>query len=131
MSLPVYDVSEVDIDAEVAELLERLPPFEAGAYEIVAAVTVIAREFARIRLTAERIQANFVPATADELLGWWETVLGLPVLADDPSLLTQRRATIAGALEALYGIGSGASWVDALTALIGSGWSYEEHREPS
>lgn len=109
-------------------LLATLPPFLAGSYEMRAALDAQMRELDRFETAMNAVRANFTPQTADTLLSWYETQLGLPV-APSGRTVAQRRTTVLANLDGLKGSGSGLSWEATLGRLLeGAPWSYREHR---
>lgn len=108
------------------DLLSDLPPYEQATYEIVAATQAIGNELARIETARLSLMMNFSPATALVMLPVFEYQLGLPI---SPPQLTigQRRQFVLAALGRLKSGGSGLAWENAITSLVGSNWSYQEH----
>lgn len=111
-------------------LLEGLPPFLQEAAEIRTALDVIAREAGRVEAARDELRDNFFPQSGEAYLHLWEVLLRIAVNPSDKSV-GQRRNSILAFLRGISSAGSGLDWEAALGAVIGTGWSYEEHVPPS
>lgn len=107
-------------------LLDDLPVYERGSNHVQAVLDACATEIDRLDGAVNQIRANFFPATADVLLSLYETELGLSVNPPDKTL-DERRISVQAFIRKLRSTGSGLSWQQNLSTLIGSGWTYEEH----
>lgn len=106
------------------DLIDDLPPFEQSAYEMQSALSAIGNELARLEAARLALRDNFFPVTADALLDRFEDLFGLPPDLPDFTL-DQRRALIEAFARRLSGQGTEREWEDNITAVIGSGWSYD------
>jgi len=120
--------------AQPDDLIQYVPQFERQSYEIRAVLRVVAGELARIEAAQGALIQQYFPASADALLGRWESILGLPVEATDadgnPVDLGLRRTLVLAYMRRLRTEGTGLDWIDAMNALAGTAWDYQEH-DPS
>jgi hypothetical protein len=105
---------------------DSLPPVLRDDPDYLGVIHACAKEIevAQERIALLRLQLN--PRTATLLLGAWEGALKLPIAPSGQSE-DQRRVAIAVALLRLRVEFGGTDWEDAITRLIGAGWTYEEH----
>lgn len=92
----------------------------------LAVLHALARESERMEAAIELVRAQAFPQTADVLLGVWEAQLGTTVEPEGQAL-AQRRETAIALLRRMRGTPAGRDWESNVTALVGPGWSYEEH----
>jgi hypothetical protein len=111
---------------EPPDLLGEVPPFEQSSYEIQAVLGVVANELARIEAAQQALVTNFFPASADALLPIFESLLGLPV-APPGQGVAQRQSVVLAYMQRLKSGGRGLDWVNALSALAGASFTYQEH----
>lgn len=111
---------------DAPDLIDALPPFERQSYDIQGALTAIGNELARVEQARQEVIANFFPATADGLLGFFEQMLGLPV-APAGTTLAQRQNDVLAYMLGLKADASGLSWEASVTAVVGTNWTYKEH----
>ena len=110
---------------EPPALIEDVPPFEQGSYEVQAVLNVVGNELARIDASRQALIRNFAPLSADVLLPLFEQLLGLPV--DPPgTTLDARRQLVATYMQRLKSEGRGLDWIAIITSIIGT-WNYAEH----
>lgn len=108
------------------EMLEDLPPFLREDPDVRAVIYCFGREAERQELTLDVLLQQFFPQTATSLgLPWWETLTELTV-APMGAADEDRQATVVAFLRRLVSALGGLDWVDAVTTLVGSGWTYEE-----
>jgi hypothetical protein len=107
-------------------LLDDLPPFEQSSKDIQGVLDVSARELDRLDAAVVSVRDNFFPQSADMLLPIYEQILGLPVAPAWKST-AQRKSSVMAFLRKLRSSGSAVDWVENLTALIGTGWTWDEH----
>lgn len=117
------------LSARGQRMLADLPPYYQEDPFVWAVVDTAARELQRIEDALNTIRAGFFPQTADDsmrLLSLWEATLGLPV-APSGITLDDRRAKVLAVLRS-RGSGSGADWVAAIQAAVGSSnWTHQEN----
>lgn len=115
-----------ELSDRAQDLLEDFPPFMQSSYEVQAVVDVTARELDRFFDAMETLRNNYWPTRGTEYLQIYEELLDLSV---DPLDKTteQRQQSVLAFYRTLKSSGSRAAWEGAVTALIGSGWSYVEH----
>lgn len=106
-------------------LLDGLPPFLQGAVDVQGSMDALAMELDRLEARMTAVLDGFFPLKAVEYLFVWEALLGLPMNPPDKTL-AQRRVSVLGFLQGLSAQ-SRLSWQDAMTKLIGTSWSYQEH----
>jgi hypothetical protein len=114
------------ITARGWQLLNTLPPALRDSDDYRAVMHAHARESERLEAAIELVRDQFFPARTTVLLGAYERTLGLPVAPAGATEEDRRRAILATLAGAAAG-GEGRAWVAAVTALIGPGWTYEEH----
>lgn len=92
----------------------------------LAVIHACAREVERLEGKVEQVRMQFFPQHADVLLKVWEFMLRVTV---EPEGLTveQRRALVIATLRKMRSTPYGRDWVANVTALVGEGWTYEEH----
>jgi hypothetical protein len=124
---PLAVFNPVNVPAlEPPDLLGMVPPFERSSYEIQAVLGVVANELSRIEAAQGALTANFFPGSADALLPIFETLLGLPVRP--PGLdITTRQGIVLAYMQRLKSAGRGLDWINALAALAGASFTYQEH----
>lgn len=110
-------------------LLDMLPPFEQGSTDIQAALDALGMELDRLDARLEAVRDLFFPQRGGEYLHIWEMLLGLPI-APEEKTVEQRRDTVLAFVQSWGSSSTGTGWQDSLTKLIGTGWSYREHRDP-
>lgn len=107
-------------------MLGTLPPVLRDSVDYQAVIHAAARELDLLEAAAEQVRSQFSPSTADILQDAWELTTGLPVGGAGQSL-AQRQMSSTKAVRQVLGAGSGLTWEERITDLIGSGWTYEEH----
>lgn len=107
-------------------LLADLPPFEQASPTIQRTLDAMARELDRVDVAVDAVRAETMPSTSAIVLRVWEALFKLPVEPVGRSLAL-RRAAVVAYLTALGSSGSGLDWEAAMTALVGTGWSYREY----
>lgn len=108
-------------------MLDEVPSWLRDDPDTRAVLHCKAKEVERQREMARAIRDDLIPLRAAARgLAWWERYYELPV---EPEGLSeeQRRALVLGRIKRDPPISSGLSWQEQVTALIGEGWSYEEH----
>lgn len=105
-------------------ILDDMPPVLIEEPDIRAVAQVWARESERMTEKAELVRRQFFVSTADELLGIWETQLGITVREGSPR--DEREIYLLGALEAITSAGEGHDWEVFVIALAGAA-AYQEH----
>lgn len=108
------------------QMLDALPPPLRGSYDYIAVIHAYARELDLLEAAAETVRAQLNPATADLLLEAWEYELRLPVGGAGADIPT-RQARVLARLRVVLSGGEGREWEDALTGILGIGWTYLEH----
>lgn len=108
------------------DMLASLPPRVQGSIDYQAVIHAQAREVDLLEASMESVRNQFNPATADVLLGAWEAQVWLPV-GGAGATVPQRQAKVLLRLQKLLGASEGTEWQDQITALVGQGWTYEEH----
>ena len=108
------------------QMLAEMPPVLRGSYDYQACVHALSREIALLETSIEQVRSQFNPATADVLLGAWETQTRLPV-GGLGQTLEQRQAAVLVALRQTLGSGMGSEWEQRVEDLTGSPPVYEEH----
>lgn len=108
------------------EMLDALPPVLRDSADYQAVIHAIAKETERAAEAMELVRRQFNPATADVLLGVWERVTRQTVEPAGSSI-AERQAAVTARLRKMLSVGEGSVWEAQVTALIGSGWSYEEN----
>lgn len=114
------------ITANAQALIDLLPYFERHAPEIVGTISALSNEVDRLDAAVTSVLNNLFPQTADVYLDFFEQLLGLSVNPPDKTL-TQRRQSVLAFLQAIRNSGSGLSWEQNITRLIGTNWSYTEY----
>lgn len=114
------------LSGRAEEYLARLPSVFRDSPEHLAMVHCLANEMDRLDERIEIVLRQFVPQTADVLLKVWEFMVRVTV---EPSGLTvaERREIVFARLRRMLSSPQGRDWVSNVTALVGEGWSYEEH----
>lgn len=110
------------------EWMADLPPYYEEDEPTKGVLNALASEFGAINTAGLTIQSQVFPQNADDtysMLGLWESLVGLPVAAAGQSVAA-RRARVMGHLRRRR-LASGAAWEDAITEVIGSGWSVAEN----
>lgn len=130
--LAIFDVSTIaaietaDDAPEPPALLDDVPPFEWTSQQVQTVLRVVANELYRIEVARQALILNFFPATADVLLGMFESLLGLPV--EPPATLDARRQLVLAYMQRLKSEGRGLDWIAQITAAVGTtNWNYAEH----
>lgn len=108
------------------QMRDSLPPALRESNDYLAVVHAFSRELDRLGGCAEQVRAQFNPATADILLPAWEAICKLPI-GGAAATLPQRQGKVIDRLRKLLGQSEGREWEAQITALIGPGWTYEEH----
>lgn len=101
-----------------------LPVVFRDSPDHLAVINALSREMERAEDAIEQVRRQFVPQTADVLLGVHEAKLGLTIEPVGVSL-EERREVVLATETASTAMGS--EWVTKVTQLVGPGWSYEEH----
>lgn len=114
------------LTARGREWLDWLPVVLRESPDHLAVLHSLARESERMEAAIELARAQAFPQTADVLLKVWEHELGITVEPAGQTLV-QRRATVIAMLRRMRGTPAGRDWESNVTALVGSGWTYEEH----
>lgn len=116
------------ITGTAAAHLEMLPPVLRDDPSYQAVIYALAKEIDRLESFIEQVRAQFNPNTADVMLKAWEVMTGVTV---EPSgqTVAERRSTVVAMLRKRVASPTGLSWEDNVTALVGPGWSYQEHVE--
>ena len=108
------------------ELLDDQPSWFREAPDNQAVLTCYANESDRIRGLAEQVRDNLIPARTDSMgLPWWEQ---LARFTQEPVGLSEderRERILTVVLMTTLGV-AGHRWEEAVTLLIGAGWTYEE-----
>lgn len=114
------------LSALAREWIEGLPPILRDSRHYQAVIQSLAKECERADAAIETVRRQFNPARADVLLSAWEQITRQPI---EPSSLTlaERRVAVIAHLRKMLTIGEGSEWVLQVAALVGPGWSYEEH----
>lgn len=107
-------------------MLGTLPWVLRESADYQAVIHPASREVDRMESYVDQVRAQFNPAMADLLLGAWEMQVRLPVGGFGTSI-DQRRAKVLWRLRKTLGSGEGRQWEADVTALVGEGWTYEEH----
>jgi hypothetical protein len=107
-------------------LLEELPPFMQGSYDIQGALHAVAEEIDLLETTIATLRDSFWPDRDLSNLDIFERLLGLSVNPPDKSD-AQRQASVIAFYRKLKSSGAGSEWEQTMTDLIGTGWTYEEH----
>ena len=108
-------------------MLNEIPSWLRDDPDMRAVIHCKAKESERQREMARAIRDDLIPfRAAGRGLAWWERYYELPV---EPEGLSeeQRRALVLARIKRDPPISSGLSWQEQVTALIGEGWTYEEH----
>jgi hypothetical protein len=105
---------------------DQLPVVLRWSPEHLAVVHAVTREVERLEDRIEQVRRQFFPQTADLLLKVWERQLGLTAEPEGVALDVRRRRVLEK-LRQMYWAPTGLEWQDALTRLLGAGWTYEEH----
>jgi hypothetical protein len=108
------------------EMRDSLPPVLRESPDYLAVIHSIAKECERARAAMEVIRAQFNPATATLLLSVWERITRQTV-APAGKTEVERQNAVTAHLRKMLTIGYGSGWEEQVTALIGVGWTYEEH----
>lgn len=107
-------------------MMATLPPFYVNDELMKALFLATGNELQRIEDAAIAIAASMFPQNADDTYGMlaiWEGELGLPI-KPAASIATRRQLVLARLQTRNRGYGS--DWVAAMTAAIGSNWTYQE-----
>jgi hypothetical protein len=107
-------------------MLSELPPKLRSSYDYQAVIHAYAREVDLLEASIEQVRAQFVPSSADILLGAWESLVKLP-LGGNGASISQRQANVVNRIQRLLGQAEGIQWIQTLNGILGPGWSYEEH----
>lgn len=110
-------------------MLADLPLYYAGDPNALSVIDACAREIERVESLILTLRAKGLPNTADDsydLLAIWEFLLGLPVKPTGVTLLSRQSAVRSAYLK--RNTAAGEDWVTAVTAAIGSSWTYEENQ---
>lgn len=108
------------------ELLADLPPMYRDDPDIQAVITCYARESERVDDSIIELRNQLFPHLADTLLKAWEALVGT-TLEPAGQTVEERRQLVLALLRRLRASAEGREWEDDVTALVGPGWSYEEH----
>ncbi|MGH2939839.1 MAG: putative phage tail protein [Solirubrobacterales bacterium] len=108
-------------------MLRRLPGWFQDDPDVRAVIHCKAKEKERQLAMAAQIRDDCIPLRASSRgLEWFEMYYELPV--NPPGYtVEQRRTIILGHVKRDPPISSGRSWQEEVTALVGGGWTYEEH----
>lgn len=109
-------------------MLADLPPQLQGSSDYQAIMHAGAREVEMLEASIEQTRSQFNPASADIMLGAWEAEVRLPV-GGQGATIGQRQLRVITRLQKLLGQSEGLEWEDAITKLVGPGWTYLEHIE--
>lgn len=109
------------------EMLRETPGWIHEDPDFIAVIHCHAKETERQLEMAAAIRDDCIPTRASSRgLEWWEMYFEMPVNPVGQSV-EQRRTSILSRLKREPPLSSGLSWEAALTAMIGEGWTYEEH----
>jgi hypothetical protein len=109
------------------KMIGEIPSWLRDDPDVRAVLHCKAKEVERQREMARAIRDDLIPLRASGRgLAWWERYYELPV---EPEGLSeeQRRTIVLGRIKRDPPVSSGLSWQNQVTALIGEGWTYEEH----
>lgn len=110
------------------QMMAALPPVLQNSSDYEASIHAQTREIALLEASIEQVRAQFNPASADLMLGAWEAIVRLPVGGMGASV-AQRQARVIQRLQKLLGASEGLEWEQAITSLVGTGWTYLEYLE--
>lgn len=107
-------------------MLDMIPAWARGDPDIQAAMLAMSNEVDRINQRIQDAIEGYFPQLASTYLYLWEASLGL---SQNPEGLTvlQRQQRVLGFLAQRANLSSGASWVQAVTLLLGTGWTYSRY----
>lgn len=105
-------------------LLDDLPPWFQDDPNVQAAISVMSNEVDRCEAMIEEVINMFWPFLAEQFLYLWEAALGISVNPAGQNI-AQRQARAAAFYLQRVNRTYGSSWVQAVTALLGPGWSWE------
>jgi hypothetical protein len=108
------------------QMLEDLPPFEQGSYDIQAVFHALAEEYELFETTLASLRQSFWPDRDVSNLALFEILLNLSVDPPDKSD-AQRVNSVIAFYRKLKGSAAGVDWVETMNELIGTGWTYQEH----
>lgn len=114
------------LTARGEQLRSTLPVILRDSPDYLALIHPFAMEMDRLDAAKESVRSQFFPASADMLLKAWEAQLGLPIEPPDLTL-AQRRNLVFAYLRRQAGTPEGEVWVALVAALVGPGFTYEEH----
>lgn len=103
-----------------------LPVVLRDSPDHLAVIHALAVEMELLESRIEEVRRQFFPQHADVLLKVWEFMLRITI---EPEGLTiaERREIVLATLRKMRSTPEGRDWVDNVTALVGAGWTYEEH----
>lgn len=108
-------------------MLNEIPSWLRDDPDTRAVLHCKSKEVERQREMARAIRDDLIPLRASGRgLAWWERYYDLPVEPEGLSV-EQRRVLVLGRIKRDPPISSALSWQEQVTALIGEGWTYEEH----
>lgn len=107
------------------EMRDSLPPVLRESPDYLAIIHAIAKECELAVAAIETVRRQFNPAHADLLLGVWERITRQTV--NPPLTIAERQAAVTARLRKMLTIGEGSAWEEQVSAIVGIGWSYEEH----
>lgn len=105
---------------------DRLPTKLQRSPDHVAVIHSVTKEIERAEEAIEQVRRQLFPHSADLLLGVYEWMLGITVEPEGVSV-EDRQQLVLAQLRKLRSSPEGRDWVANVTALVGPGWSYEEH----
>ena len=108
------------------EMRDALPPKLQESPDYLGVIQALAKECERARSTLESVRKQFNPSKADLLLAVWERITRQTREPEGESV-AERQAAIVARLRKLLSLGHGSAWQEQVTALVGIGWTYEEH----
>lgn len=106
------------------ELINSLPGWAREDPDLRALMHCFAKETDRILEHARSVRDGAIPYRTG-YPAWWLHILDVPEPPGSPTIADERAAVVA-ALRRAIPDPSGATWQDAVTALVGPGWTYVE-----
>jgi hypothetical protein len=103
-----------------------LPVVVRDSPDHLAVIHACAVEMERLEAAIEQVRQQAFPQHADVLLKVWEFMLRITIEPVGVSL-ADRRLVVLATLRKMRSTPEGRDWVDNVTALVGPGWTYEEH----
>lgn len=109
------------------EMLAKIPGWLQDDPDVRSVIHVRAKEKERQLEMARAIRDDCIPLRASSRgLEWWERYYELPINPPGQTV-EQRRARVLAHIHRDPPLSSGLSWQEQVMALVGGGWTYEEH----